>query len=155
MLFIAICIVLIGLSFYIGYKHGRTVEKINNNLNENLKEGYKTCTSCNQTLLLENFNKQKGGRFGKSSECKSCLKERNKDWRENKNGKKWENQWMKNKNLEWKSFKKSYFYSDSINDLPLLELVNKPIAVNPDRKLKSMAKKRNWHILNLVQNFEI
>ncbi|MEK9993345.1 MAG: HAD family hydrolase [Hydrogenophilales bacterium] len=60
------------------------------------------------------------------------------------------NEWMKNKNLEWKSFKKSYFYSDSINDLPLLELVNKPIAVNPDLKLKSIAKKRNWHILNLV-----
>ena len=60
------------------------------------------------------------------------------------------NEWMKNKNLEWKGFKKSFFYSDSINDLPLLELVNKPIAVNPDPKLKSMAKKRNWHILNLV-----
>ena len=57
---------------------------------------------------------------------------------------------MKNKNLEWKSFKNSYFYSDSINDLPLLELVNKPIAVNPDQKLKSIAKKRNWHILDLV-----
>tara|TARA_B100001287_G_C22648612_1_gene514014 strand:- start:47 stop:703 length:657 start_codon:yes stop_codon:yes gene_type:complete len=60
------------------------------------------------------------------------------------------NEWMKNKNLEWKSFKKSYFYSDSINDLPLLELVNKPIAVNPDLKLKSIAKKRNWYIINLV-----
>ena len=60
------------------------------------------------------------------------------------------NEWMKNKNLEWKIFKKSYFYSDSINDLPLLELVKKPIAVNPDPKLKSMAKKRNWHIINLV-----
>ena len=60
------------------------------------------------------------------------------------------NEWMKNKNLEWKGFKKSFFYSDSINDLPLLELVNKPIAVNPDPKLKSIAKKRNWHIINLV-----
>ena len=60
------------------------------------------------------------------------------------------NEWMKIKKLEWKSFKKSYFYSDSINDLPLLELVNKPIAVNPDPKLKLMAKKRNWHIINLV-----
>ena len=56
-------------------------------------------------------------------------------------------EWMKSKNLEWKSFKKSYFYSDSINDLPLLELVNKPIAINPDPKLKSMAKKRNWQLL--------
>ena len=60
------------------------------------------------------------------------------------------NEWMKNKNLEWNSFKKSYFYSDSINDAPLLELVNEPIAVNPDSKLKLMAKKRNWRIINLV-----
>ena len=59
------------------------------------------------------------------------------------------NEWMKNKNLEWNSFKKSYFYSDSINDVPLLELVNKPIAVNPDSKLKSMAK-NVIGIINLV-----
>ena len=38
MLFIGICIVLIGLSFYIGYKHGRTVEKIKNNLKEGHQE---------------------------------------------------------------------------------------------------------------------
>jgi HAD superfamily hydrolase (TIGR01490 family) len=60
------------------------------------------------------------------------------------------NQWMKNKNFEWNSFKKSYFYSDSINDMPLLELVNEPIAVNPDPKLKLLAKKRDWRIINLV-----
>ena len=57
---------------------------------------------------------------------------------------------MKNKNLEWNSFKKSYFYSDSINDAPLLELVNEPVAVNPESKLNLMAKKRNWRIINLV-----
>ena len=86
-------------------------------LNENLKEGYKTCTSCNQTLLLENFNKQKGGRFGKSSECKSCLKERNKDWRENKNGKKWENQWMKNKKKTDPLFKLKYITRLRVNEV--------------------------------------
>ena len=60
------------------------------------------------------------------------------------------NEWMKIKNFEWSSFKKSYFYSDSINDVPLLELVNEPIVVNPDSKLKLMAKKRKWRIINLV-----
>ncbi len=39
------------------------------------------------------------------------------------------------------------FYSDSIHDLPLLEAVGKPVAVNPDPRLKSIAKKRNWEIL--------
>lgn len=43
----------------------------------------------------------------------------------------------------------SYFYSDSINDLPLLESVKTPIACNPDSLLTPIAKQRNWKILNL------
>ncbi|HEY7884390.1 MAG TPA: HAD family hydrolase [Cellvibrionaceae bacterium] len=43
----------------------------------------------------------------------------------------------------------SYFYSDSINDLPLLEQVQFPIAVNPDQRLDAIAKARNWPILDL------
>jgi HAD superfamily hydrolase (TIGR01490 family) len=39
------------------------------------------------------------------------------------------------------------FYSDSINDLPLLEAVSHPVAVNPDPKLKKLARKRGWTIL--------
>ena len=42
----------------------------------------------------------------------------------------------------------SYFYTDSIWDLPALEIVGHPIAVNPDRKLRSIARKRNWTILS-------
>ncbi len=42
----------------------------------------------------------------------------------------------------------SYFYSDSINDLPLLELVDNPTAVNPDESLQTVAEKRGWQILN-------
>jgi HAD superfamily hydrolase (TIGR01490 family) len=38
----------------------------------------------------------------------------------------------------------SYAYSDSINDLPLLELVGHPIAVNPDSELKRIARERGW-----------
>ncbi|GAB4364923.1 MAG: HAD family hydrolase [Spirochaetales bacterium] len=39
------------------------------------------------------------------------------------------------------------FYSDSITDLPLLEAVGHPIAVNPDPRLLRIARKRNWTIL--------
>jgi HAD superfamily hydrolase (TIGR01490 family) len=43
----------------------------------------------------------------------------------------------------------SYFYSDSHNDLPLLEQVDKPIAVDPDDKLAEIARQRDWKILSL------
>lgn len=45
------------------------------------------------------------------------------------------------------SFKDSVFYSDSFNDLPLLDFCEKAIAVNPDRKLLKEAKKRGWECL--------
>jgi len=38
------------------------------------------------------------------------------------------------------------FYSDSITDLPLLEVVKVPIVINPDRRLRKIAKKRGWPI---------
>jgi HAD superfamily hydrolase (TIGR01490 family) len=43
----------------------------------------------------------------------------------------------------------SSFYSDSHNDIPLLELVEHPIAVNPDAVLKTYAEDKNWPILDL------
>lgn len=43
----------------------------------------------------------------------------------------------------------SYFYSDSMNDLPLLEQVDHPVAVNPDPNLRAEAEKRGWPILDL------
>lgn len=43
----------------------------------------------------------------------------------------------------------SYFYSDSHNDLPLLEQVETPIAVDPDDKLAEVARQRDWKILSL------
>lgn len=45
--------------------------------------------------------------------------------------------------------KDSVFYSDSHNDLPLLELVDTPVAVDPDPKLQTVAKQRGWKILSL------
>ena len=49
----------------------------------------------------------------------------------------------------------SYFYSDSINDLPLLEYVQIPTAVNPCPKLRVVAQARNWPILELKQEYVI
>jgi HAD superfamily hydrolase (TIGR01490 family) len=43
----------------------------------------------------------------------------------------------------------SWFYSDSHNDLPLLERVDNPVAVNPDETLAEVAKSRQWPILQL------
>jgi phosphoserine phosphatase len=41
---------------------------------------------------------------------------------------------------------RSYFYTDSLSDLPLLEIVEHPIAVNPDPGLKRLAVQRGWPI---------
>ena len=39
---------------------------------------------------------------------------------------------------------RSYAYSDSINDLPLLEMVGNPVAMNPDHALRQVARQRGW-----------
>jgi len=44
------------------------------------------------------------------------------------------------------SLDESTFYSDSITDLPLLERVQTPIVVNPDARLRRIAKQRGWAI---------
>lgn len=43
----------------------------------------------------------------------------------------------------------TWFYSDSINDLPLLEQVGKPVAVDPDERLRIVAEERQWQIISL------
>jgi HAD superfamily hydrolase (TIGR01490 family) len=43
----------------------------------------------------------------------------------------------------------SWFYSDSHNDIPLLEAVDHPVAVDPDETLARVARERNWQILQL------
>ncbi|RME32588.1 MAG: HAD family hydrolase [Gammaproteobacteria bacterium] len=44
---------------------------------------------------------------------------------------------------------RSWFYSDSHNDLPLLELVEHPVAVDPDEVLAAEARRRGWPIMSL------
>jgi HAD superfamily phosphoserine phosphatase-like hydrolase len=43
-------------------------------------------------------------------------------------------------------------YSDSINDLPLLEAVNCPVAVDPDPALRKIAEQRGWRVLEFVRD---
>ena len=43
---------------------------------------------------------------------------------------------------------RSFAYSDSINDLPMLEMVGHPIAMNPDRRLRAVARRRGWQVLD-------
>jgi HAD superfamily hydrolase (TIGR01490 family) len=47
------------------------------------------------------------------------------------------------------SLEGSFFYSDSINDLALLEQVSFPVAVNPDEKLGRIARERGWRVMDL------
>ena len=57
--------------------------------------------------------------------------------------------WLASQSLALDQLPRSYFYSDSMNDLPLLEKVSNPVATNPDKHLRSEAAKRNWPILEL------
>jgi len=52
--------------------------------------------------------------------------------------------WLKNKNLSLADFKKSYFYSDSHNDLPLMQKVTHPVAVDSDDILTEYANAKGW-----------
>jgi HAD superfamily hydrolase (TIGR01490 family) len=45
----------------------------------------------------------------------------------------------------------SYAYSDSITDLPMMELVGHPVAVNPDRPLLRVANEREWEVVRFVK----
>ena len=57
--------------------------------------------------------------------------------------------WLDKHNLTWLSFLESWFYSDSLNDIPLLNKVTRPVAVDPDTTLKSYAEKKSWPIISL------
>jgi HAD superfamily hydrolase (TIGR01490 family) len=57
--------------------------------------------------------------------------------------------WLDEHNLTWMSFLESWFYSDSLNDLPLLNRVTHPVAVDPDATLKAHAEENGWPIISL------
>ncbi len=58
-------------------------------------------------------------------------------------------QWLATMGKKLSDFERCYFYSDSLNDLPLLSVVSHPIAVNPDATLREHALTQGWPILAL------
>jgi len=58
-------------------------------------------------------------------------------------------QWLAGIGRPLASFQESWFYSDSHNDLPLLERVTRPVAVDPDESLRRVAESRGWPVLSL------
>ena len=56
--------------------------------------------------------------------------------------------WLAARNLKWQDVETT-FYSDSMNDLPLLEKSTHPVATNPDERLRQLATERGWRILDL------
>lgn len=55
--------------------------------------------------------------------------------------------WLPNQGLAWVDVRRSWFFSDSHNDLPLLEAVSDPVAVNPDDVLRAHALRRGWPVM--------
>ncbi|SPA45467.1 HAD family hydrolase [Cupriavidus taiwanensis] len=57
--------------------------------------------------------------------------------------------WLKAQGAGWDNFENTTFYSDSANDLPLLEKVSEPVATNPDDRLRHHAAAAGWRIMDL------
>ena len=58
-------------------------------------------------------------------------------------------QWLAERGQELADFERSYFYSDSHNDLPLMKLVTHPVAVDADAKLTDYAQQHGWPHISL------
>ncbi|MCS3804943.1 HAD superfamily hydrolase (TIGR01490 family) [Chromobacterium alkanivorans] len=58
-------------------------------------------------------------------------------------------QWLDERGLSMDSYGQSFFYSDSHNDLPLLKLVDHPVAVDPDDTLRAHAEQQGWRVISL------
>ncbi|MFC4160023.1 HAD family hydrolase [Chitinimonas lacunae] len=57
--------------------------------------------------------------------------------------------WLARLGRRWEDFDQRWFYSDSVNDIPLLEKVDRPVAVDPDPRLLAHATARGWAVLSL------
>jgi len=58
-------------------------------------------------------------------------------------------QWLTERGHSWADVEESWFYSDSLNDLPLLARVDHPVAVDPDPTLKAHAEREGWPVVSL------
>ena len=59
--------------------------------------------------------------------------------------------WLQGLGAQWRDFERVNFYSDSTNDLPLLERVSHPVATNPSPSLAQIATQRGWPQLQLFE----
>jgi HAD superfamily hydrolase (TIGR01490 family) len=59
-------------------------------------------------------------------------------------------EWLASRGARLADFETSWFYSDSLNDIPLLERVNRPVAVDPDPQLEALARSRGWPVMSLL-----
>jgi phosphoserine phosphatase len=57
--------------------------------------------------------------------------------------------WLASRGIRWSEVTESRFYSDSLNDLPLLQRVSHPVAVDPDPTLKAHAERCGWPVISL------
>jgi HAD superfamily hydrolase (TIGR01490 family) len=57
--------------------------------------------------------------------------------------------WLARRGSSLAAYSESWFYSDSHNDLPLLERVSHPVAVDPDQTLRAHAERSGWPIISL------
>ncbi len=57
--------------------------------------------------------------------------------------------WLESLGLWWNCFERSWFYSDSLNDLPLMSKVSDPVAVDPDDTLRAHAQRAGWAVTSL------
>ena len=57
--------------------------------------------------------------------------------------------WLRSRGQDWADFERTVFYSDSTNDLPLLERVSDPVATNPGPELARIALARGWPVIRL------
>jgi HAD superfamily hydrolase (TIGR01490 family) len=58
-------------------------------------------------------------------------------------------EWLGEQGATWSDFERISVYSDSVNDLPLLERATDPVATNPSPALQAIAESRGWRILKL------
>ncbi|WP_019936663.1 HAD family phosphatase [Bordetella sp. FB-8] len=63
-------------------------------------------------------------------------------------------QWLADMGMSMSDFSTSFFYSDSTNDVPLLEQVTRPIAANPSPSLRAIAQKQGWQVLDLFDHVQ-
>lgn len=61
------------------------------------------------------------------------------------------NQWLAARGWTWANVHDSVAYSDSMNDLPLLEQAHRAVATNPDPRLRALAEERGWEILDIFE----